>query len=80
MRTGTSDFVASRMVRELIVDESGQDAVEYSLLAALIGVAAIAIWRQFAPAVLAAYTTADSSVQTLSDCTPDPIAYGGGCS
>ena len=58
--------------RELRVDESGQDIVEYALLTAIIGIAAIAIWNALATRVGIVYTAADTGVQNLSACTPDP--------
>lgn len=65
------------MFRTFIRDESGQDIVEYALLGALIGIAAILTWQQLATTVGVAYGTADAGVQGLSSCTPDP--GGGGC-
>ena len=59
-------------VRELVVDESGQDIVEYALLTAIIGIAAIALWNELAIRVGIVYTAADTGVQNLSACTPDP--------
>jgi Flp pilus assembly pilin Flp len=59
-------------------DQSGQDIVEYALLGALVGIASILIWQQLATTVGQVYGAADTGVQTLSACTPDP--GGGGCS
>ena len=61
-------------------DESGADIVEYALLAALIGIAAILVWQQLVATVGTVYTSADTNVQVQSGCTPDPISAGGGCS
>jgi Flp pilus assembly pilin Flp len=61
-------------------DESGQDAVEYALLGALVGIAAILIWQQLVVTVGNVYSAADAAVQIRSSCTPDPISAGGGCS
>ena len=61
-------------------DESGADIVEYALLAALIGIAAILVWQQLVATVGTVYTSADTNVQIKSGCTPDPISAGGGCS
>ena len=61
-------------------DESGADIVEYALLAALIGIAAILVWQQLVATVGTVYTSADTNVQVHSSCTPDPISAGGGCS
>jgi Flp pilus assembly pilin Flp len=65
------------MFRRFLFEESGQDVVEYALLGALIGIAAILTWQQVAAGVEDFYTTADTGVQALSSCTPDP--GGGGC-
>jgi Flp pilus assembly pilin Flp len=57
---------------ELLADDNGQDIVEYALLTAIIGIAAIAIWNELAVLVGQVYTAADADVQNLSACTPDP--------
>ena len=57
---------------ELRADESGQDIVEYALLTAIIGIAAIAIWNALVVRVGLVYGAADTGVQNLSACTPDP--------
>ena len=64
-------------LRRFIGDDSGQDIVEYALLGALIGIAAILTWQQLATTVGVTYGTTDAGVQGLSACTPDP--GGGGC-
>jgi Flp pilus assembly pilin Flp len=61
-------------------DDSGQDIVEYALLGALVGIAAILVWQQLLATVGTVYTAADAGVQIKSTCTPDPISVGGGCS
>jgi Flp pilus assembly pilin Flp len=61
-------------------DESGQDAIEYALLGALIGIAAILTWQLLVVTVGNVYGAADAGVQATSACTPNPIAAGGGCS
>jgi Flp pilus assembly pilin Flp len=55
-----------------IFEEAGQDIVEYALLTAIIGIAAIAIWNELTVRVGVVYTAADTGVQNLSACTPDP--------
>lgn len=62
----------SSRLRQLLVDDSGQDIVEYALLTAIIGIAAIAIWNELTIRVGIVYTAADTGVQNLSACTPDP--------
>ena len=61
-------------------DDSGQDIVEYALLGALVGIAAILVWQQLVATVGTVYSAADAGVQIKSTCTPDPISVGGGCS
>lgn len=56
----------------LLGDEAGQDIVEYALLTALIGVAAIVTWQAVANSVESAYLEADADVQDLAP-PPDPI-------
>ena len=58
--------------RRLVVDECGQDVIEYALLTAIVAVAAIAIWNELTVSVGEVYTAADTGVQALSACTPDP--------
>lgn len=65
------------MLQRLVADDDGQDVLEYALLAALIGIAAIAIWQALVTQLGTAYTSADGAVQANSACTPDP--GGGGC-
>jgi Flp pilus assembly pilin Flp len=65
------------MFRRFMCGDAGQDVVEYALLSALIGIAAILTWQQLATTVGSVYGAADGAQQTLSACTPDP--GGGGC-
>ena len=60
-------------------EESGQDAVEYALLGALVGIASILVWQQLVATVGNVYGAADAGVQGTSSCTPNPIAVGGTC-
>ena len=60
-------------------DESGQDIVEYALLGAVVGIAAIVIWQQLATTVGEVYgeTVAPTGqVQNLSSCMPGPDGTG----
>ena len=66
------------LLHELFADESGQDSVEYALLAAIVGTASIVAWHVLATTVGDVYSAADSDVQSVSGCTPNP--GGGGCS
>ena len=64
-------------VRELLADESGQDIVEYGLLAFVIGIASVLTWQLLATTVGQVYSAADADVQDVSTCTPNP--GGSGC-
>ena len=76
--TATRDTAAlMQTARTLLRDESGQDVVEYALLAALVGVAGVLVWQQVVTAVGTGYLASDAAVQGASACTPDP--GGGGC-
>jgi Flp pilus assembly pilin Flp len=65
------------MFSRLLDDDSGEDLIEYGLLAALVGIAAVLIWQQLVTTVGTAYVQANTNVQTFSACTPGP--GGGGC-
>jgi Flp pilus assembly pilin Flp len=71
---------APRLIARLFRDDAGQDIIEYALLSALVGVVGILIWQNIGVGIRDAYTGWDTGVQTLSTCTPDPVAFGGGCS
>jgi Flp pilus assembly pilin Flp len=64
-------------LRKAIAEDSGQDVIEYGLLAAIVGIASIVSWQLLATAVSDVYGAADSNVQSVSACTPNP--GGGGC-
>jgi len=74
MTRGRVEFSAT--LRLLMADESGQDVVEYALLAAVIGIASIVTWRLLVTTVGDVYKAADSAVQRTSECTPDPGGTG----
>jgi Flp pilus assembly pilin Flp len=73
MKVGPS----TRLLRLFFFDESGQDLIEYGLLAALIGTVGILAWTNVQGQMLSHYIGWGSGVNTLSACTPDP--GGGGC-
>jgi Flp pilus assembly pilin Flp len=66
-----------QLFRAFVRDDSGQDIIEYALLGALVGIASILTWQQVVLRVGIAYIAADTNVQTLSSCTPNPD--GSGC-
>jgi Flp pilus assembly pilin Flp len=65
------------MLRRWLSDDSGQDVIEYALLGAFVGILSIATWQLLATKVGSVYGAADTNVQSLSACTPNP--GGGGC-
>ena len=70
--TMTKRLGMSPRLLEFALDDSGQDIVEYALLTAIIGIAAILVWNELTVRVGVVYTAADAGVQNLSACTPDP--------
>ena len=68
---------AIKLVRQLIVDEEGQDLIEYALLTACIGLVGTLAWTNIRSHISSGYTGWGSGVNTLSSCTPDP--GGAGC-
>jgi len=67
-----------KLVVRLLREESGQDIIEYALLAAFIGTVGTLAWQNIGAGIFRAYTGWDTGVQALSACTPDPAAAGGG--
>ena len=65
------------MLTAFLVDERGQDLIEYALLSAFIGVVGALAWINIPAAIGSAFMGWDTNVQSLSSCTPDP--GGGGC-
>jgi pilus assembly protein Flp/PilA len=51
-----------KLVRSIVREESGQDMIEYSLLAALIGLAAIVSIKGLSTHIASAFTTISTSV------------------
>jgi len=69
--------VLRKVLYQMLCDDSGQDVVEYALLGAIVGIASIVTWQLLVTTVGQVYSTADSDVQGISACTPNP--GGGGC-
>ena len=63
-------IVARQRARPLQLERTDQGA--FQLLSALVGIAAILVWQQLVDTVGATYTAADTDVQTMAACTPDP--------
>jgi len=63
-------------LRRIARDDSGQDVVEYALLTAFFGLAALAAWTSIRDALGANYTGTTSGMQSLWD-APPPSGSGG---
>jgi Flp pilus assembly pilin Flp len=63
-----------RAIIHLVVDDSGQDLVEYALLSGIITLAGVLLFPVVAGEMRAAYTTWNSGVQTVWEPCPP-----GGC-
>lgn len=63
------------VLRRLLVDEDGQDVVEYALLTAAIGLAGIATWPLIEGAIGLAYQAVVTDTQDIWE-VPDPGAGG----
>ena len=59
------------LLRRLLVDDSGQDLIEYALLTAGIGLAGAAVWPAITAAVGTSYGNLDTRTQGLWR-VPDP--------
>lgn len=71
-RATAAAAAARRMMGRLAQEDSGQDTVEYALLAGLIGIASILAWQQVAAGVGNSYGAADAGVQGLAE-VPNPL-------
>ena len=58
------------MLNRLIVEERGQDIVEYALLTAAIGIAGILVWPLIIDAFGVAYATLDGQTQAIWEVPP----------
>lgn len=76
-RGGERQSCLRRLSMRLVCEESGQDVVEYGLLAGGIALVGIAVWNAIGGGIFNAYVGWDGAIQTLSACTPDP--GGAGC-
>ena len=52
----------TQILSTLVQDESGQDLIEYALVAALIGLGAVASMKSFATTIGTAFTTVGSTL------------------
>jgi pilus assembly protein Flp/PilA len=51
------------MIRKFLKDESGATAIEYGLIACLISVVCIAIWRQVGTSLQTTFTSIDTALK-----------------
>jgi Flp pilus assembly pilin Flp len=58
------------LLQRLALDEAGQDVVEYALLTAFFGLAALAAWTSIRDAIGIGYGATSSGVQGLWDPPP----------
>jgi Flp pilus assembly pilin Flp len=61
-----------RILERFVYEDGGQDVVEYALLVAFVGVAAVAAWLAIQNAIAAGYIGWDGADQDLGAQTPDP--------
>jgi len=54
-----------------MLNEDGQDVIEYALLTASVGLMGIAVWPVLATGIGAAYRRFDANTQAIWE-TPDP--------
>ena len=59
-------------LRQVMRDDSGQDVVEYALLTAFFGLAALAAWTSIQAALGSSYSRTTTGVQGLWANTPPP--------
>jgi len=69
----------SLTIKQFLLDDSGQDLIEYGLLTALIGLVGVLAWTNIRAGIGIKYSGWGTGVQNVSQCTPDPIALGGAC-
>lgn len=65
------------LLHQLLLEEDGQDLVEYALLVAFVAFAMLTAWLAIEDAIAAGYTWWDTQDQNLGSCTPGPD--GSGC-
>jgi len=61
-------------LRAFVVDERGQDVIEYGLLSALFGIVSLVVWISIQDTLRQAYIAYDTDVQDLWE-SPDPGGY-----
>ena len=66
-----------RVLRSLIVDEKGQDLIEYALLAGLVALATVPALAAIQAALNVTYVSWNAAMQGCWQ-MPDP-GHGGGC-
>jgi Flp pilus assembly pilin Flp len=67
----------AKAIARFLLDESGQDLIEYAMLTAFIGLVGALAWVNIRAGVGAKFSGWGSGIQSTSACTPDPQAFGG---
>ena len=63
----------TRAIIDFVVDDSGQDLVEYALLSGIIGIAGVLLFPSIATKMKAAYSSWELKAQTAWEpCPPAP--------
>lgn len=62
IRAAAKSSIPPGFIRRLLEDETGQDLIEYALVAALIGLGAVASMKTLSTKVGAAFTTVGTSL------------------
>lgn len=57
------------IIHRLLTDESGQDLIEYALVAGLVGLSAITILQGVATAIVSVFTKIQTDLNTASGAT-----------
>lgn len=60
------------ILKRLLVDDDGQDLVEYALLVAFVGLSCVAAFLALEGAIADGFVAVDTRQQDLSAVTPDP--------
>ena len=58
-------FPMNALLRKLLLNDQGQDVIEYALLTAAVGLSGIAVWPLIVSALRASYIVLDTQTQNL---------------
>ncbi len=68
----------ARLIAQLVIDDRGQDLIEYALLTGLIAVGSILLFSQLAAAMEASYNNSNTASQNAWEPCP-PASSGLAC-